>query len=206
MVARRRPYRQEKRAASAVATRTRILSAARSLLERRGLVALGLDTVAERAGVARATVFQIYGSKAGLLSAIAEAAAESDEFRALLAALADADAERALLRTVDLGCRFWAKNEGLSRGLSSLSTVDREVARALRAREDARARSLGAVVGRLAESGKLRHGLGRRTATEIVVLATSFAAFDELRQRRALSPRAIARVLRVMVERTLFER
>lgn len=199
----RRPYRQKKRAASAASTRARIVRAGRELFEREGLFGAGIDDVAQRAGVARATVFQIFGSKAGLLDAIAVSAEQSREFRAILAALCDEDPARAVRKTIDAGCAFWAKNARLAGALSTLASIDRDVARAVDRREAIRAGSLSAVVDRLAAGGRLRRGVGRRRAAEILALATSFAAFEELRQRRGLPLSEIRRVLRAIVESAL---
>lgn len=199
----RRPYRQRKRAASAASTRARILRAARGLFERNGLFGVGIDAVAERAGVARATVFQVFGSKAGLLDAIAVDAEDSAEFRALLAALGDSDPSRAVRRSIDAGCRFWDKNVRLVGAMSMLASMDRDIARAVARREAMRAASLAAIVERLASAGALRRGVGRRRGAEILSLATSFAAFDELRRGRGLPLQEVQRVLRAIVERAL---
>jgi AcrR family transcriptional regulator len=52
------------------AQRERILDAARSLFASRGFDAVTMDDVAEQAGVVRATVFNHFGSKHGLVEAI----------------------------------------------------------------------------------------------------------------------------------------
>ena len=199
----RRPYRQRKRAASAASTRARILRTARGLFERKGLFDVGMDAVAERAGVARATVFQIFGSKAGLLDAIAVSTEDSAEFRAVLAALGDSNPSRAVKRSINAGCLLWAKNARLVGAMSMLASIDRDIARAVAQREAMRAASLAAVVERLAAAGELRRGVGRRRATEILLLATSFAAFDELRRKRGLPLREVQRALRAIAERAL---
>lgn len=202
-VDRRRPYLQKKRAAGAASTRARILRAARGLFGRKGLSDVGIDAVAERAGVARATVFHVFGSKAGLLDAIAVDTEGSAEFRALLAALDDGDPSRALRRTIDAGCVFWANNARLMGAVSMLASTDQAVARAVAQREAARAESMADLVGRLAAAGRLRRGVGRRRATGMLLLATSFAAFDELRRNQGLPLQEVQRVLRALVEPAL---
>ena len=54
------------------AARARILDAAHALFEERGSDAVTISEVAELAGVARATVFNQFGSKGGLVEAITE--------------------------------------------------------------------------------------------------------------------------------------
>ena len=66
----RRPYRSRLRAEQAAQTRLRILEASGDLFAERGYVATTIDAVAARAGVAVDTVYAIFGTKKGMLSAL----------------------------------------------------------------------------------------------------------------------------------------
>jgi AcrR family transcriptional regulator len=66
----RRPYRSRLRAEQAAQTRLRILEASGDLFAERGYVATTIDAVAAGAGVAVDTVYAIFGTKKGLLSAL----------------------------------------------------------------------------------------------------------------------------------------
>lgn len=66
----RRPYRSRVRAEQAAQTRLRILEASGELFAERGYVATTIDAVAARAGVAVDTIYAIFGTKKGLLSAL----------------------------------------------------------------------------------------------------------------------------------------
>jgi AcrR family transcriptional regulator len=66
----RRPYRSRLRAEQAAQTRLRILDASGDLFAERGYVATTIDAVAARAGVAVDTVYAIFGTKKGMLSAL----------------------------------------------------------------------------------------------------------------------------------------
>jgi AcrR family transcriptional regulator len=66
----RRPYRSRLRAEQAAQTRLRILDASGDLFAERGYVATTVDAVAARAGVAVDTVYAIFGTKKGMLSAL----------------------------------------------------------------------------------------------------------------------------------------
>ena len=66
----RRPYRSRVRAEQAAQTRLRILEASGDLFAARGYVATTIDAVAARAGVAVDTIYAIFGTKKGLLSAL----------------------------------------------------------------------------------------------------------------------------------------
>jgi AcrR family transcriptional regulator len=66
----RRPYRSRLRAEQAAQTRLRILEASGDLFAERGYGATTIDAVAARAGVAVDTVYAIFGTKKGMLSAL----------------------------------------------------------------------------------------------------------------------------------------
>lgn len=66
----RRPYRSRVRAEQAAQTRLRILEASGELFAELGYVATTIDAVAARAGVAVDTIYAIFGTKKGLLSAL----------------------------------------------------------------------------------------------------------------------------------------
>src|SRR5919204_4414645 len=71
-----RPYRLDRRRPAAEQTRARILQATRELLlAPEGVAGFTIDAVAERAGVARMTVYYQFGSKPGLLEAVFDALA-----------------------------------------------------------------------------------------------------------------------------------
>ena len=66
----RRPYRSRLRAEQAAQTRLRILEASGDLFAERGYGATTIDAVAASAGVAVDTVYAIFGTKKGMLSAL----------------------------------------------------------------------------------------------------------------------------------------
>ncbi len=66
----RRRYRSQLRAEQAAQTRLRILEASGELFAERGYGATTIDAVAARAGVAVDTVYAIFGTKKGMLSAL----------------------------------------------------------------------------------------------------------------------------------------
>jgi AcrR family transcriptional regulator len=66
----RRPYRSRLRAEQAAQTRLRILEASGDLFAQRGYGATTIDAVAASAGVAVDTVYAIFGTKKGMLSAL----------------------------------------------------------------------------------------------------------------------------------------
>ena len=70
-----RPYRLGRREAAVADTRERILAAARDVLGENGFAGFTIDAVADRAGVARMTVYYQFDSKGALLDALLDALA-----------------------------------------------------------------------------------------------------------------------------------
>lgn len=75
----KRPYSSTRRQTQARETRHAILVAARTLFVDNGYAATTLQTVAERAGVAAATVYAIFGTKRELLRQLIESAIADDD-------------------------------------------------------------------------------------------------------------------------------
>lgn len=72
-----RPYRSELREQQAEHTRQLIAAAARARFLEKGWAGTSVRSVAAEAGVSEATVYAVYGSKAGLASSLIDAAEQS---------------------------------------------------------------------------------------------------------------------------------
>ncbi len=86
-----RPYRSELRDQQAERTREQIAAAARERFLAKGWSGTSVRSVAERAGVSEATVYYVYGSKAGLASALIDAAEQSADVHRAVAELQQHD-------------------------------------------------------------------------------------------------------------------
>lgn len=75
----KREYRSPLREASARATRAAIVTAATRLFVEQGYAATSIDSIAEVAGVSRATVFATFGGKAALLKSAYDVALVGDD-------------------------------------------------------------------------------------------------------------------------------
>src|SRR3954465_8973827 len=67
-----RAYRTQRRPARGEATRERIMSAVRELLDEGSFHASTVEEVADRAGISRATLYQHFGSRLELVDAICD--------------------------------------------------------------------------------------------------------------------------------------
>jgi AcrR family transcriptional regulator len=85
-----RAYRSELRERQAERTRQLIASSARARFLDKGWAGTSIRSVAEGAGVSEATVYNVYGSKAGLASSLIDAAEQSANVEQAIADLRDA--------------------------------------------------------------------------------------------------------------------
>lgn len=82
-----RPYRSQLREQQAERTRELIAVAARARFLEKGWAGTSVRSVAEGAGVSEATVYNVYGSKAGLASSLIDAAERSADLQRAVAEL-----------------------------------------------------------------------------------------------------------------------
>jgi AcrR family transcriptional regulator len=198
-----RTYNQRARAESAAATRRRILAAVREIVNEATVPALSMADVAGRAGVARSTIYAIFGSRSGLVSALIDDTLERAGFRRVVDLVALSDPVEAIDRIVELGCKSYEAEIDTFRRLSLLGRLDPETAQSVD--EINRARLAGALslARRLHRSRQLKDGLRVDEAASVMGLATSFTTFDDLYASGSLGVDGVARLLREIVHGTL---
>lgn len=173
-------------------TRERIAAAVRELLEEGSFHEATVEEVAARAGVSRATLYQHYGSRLGLVDAICETFARSPELRAAKGAVDLPEPARALDETVRNSVRFWARHESVLVPLYGVAAVDPAAGQLVERQLNDRRRALAALVAKLRAAGLLRDGVGDRRALGVLLVVTSLDAFLQLRRHAGLSERATA--------------
>ena len=166
----RRGYRLGRRQTSVDRTATAILDAARELIAEGGPA--GIGAIARRAGVSRITVYNRFGSRAGLLEALAPHApsAEPDS----------AEPRDRLRRQFERTSLGWAANPGLYRHLPE--TKDDSAAH-------------GDLAERLAAADALRPGCSIREAEDVISALSCFAVFDRLHKDGRRPPAAVSEIL-----------
>jgi AcrR family transcriptional regulator len=179
-----RPVAGMRRAAGVARTRSSIVAAGRQHLIDRGYHRLSLEEVAAAAAITRITIYRQFGSKLGLLEAIADDVAERSLVVPRVAAAAampdPSDAFRALIREL---CHFWATDPDLFRRLVSLSAVDPSAQQIIDVKEDWRYDQVRAAVNRMAAEGRLRLPFNSRLAGAVIGAMTSFPACDDMATR-----------------------
>jgi len=199
----KRRYVQRARATATEATRQRILDAARATLERGPVGALKVDELAREAGVARSTVYVLFGSRSGLFDALARQLRDEAGFDELINAFRQADALQAMRDAQRAAVHMYAKVPDLARALFTLGAIDPDAVAAVTAIEDGRRPGQAAIAQRLSDQGYLRDDVGVDEATDMLNVITSFQAFDELFAGSGLPADAVADRLIAMAERSI---
>src|SRR5688500_2996536 len=151
-----RKYTQQARAAAAEETRQRILGAMRDRLRAAPSEALSIERVAQEAGVARSTVYLVFGSKAGLFEALGQDLLERTGFQRIVDAVALPDARDAVRESLRAAASVYAAERDVSRTIYSMWSLEPEaVRRAFEVVERGRAEGQGWLARRLAEEGHL---------------------------------------------------
>ncbi len=168
-----RTYRLGKRQPAIARTSSGILAAARALVEQAPATALSVGAVARRAGVTRATVYNHFGSRAGLLRALLPAsAAEAD---------GAGDPREAVRRHFAAATAAWAASPALFRHLAQEAAPRPDAPRRL--------------AETLAAGDALRPGCSIREAEDVIGALSSFAVFDRLHQGGRRPASAVTEIL-----------
>ena len=199
----KRQYVQRRRAESAQQTRERVLEAARESLRRGPLGAVRVDEVARAAGVARSTVYVLFGSRTGLFDALGVDLLERAGFERIRTAFRLPDAREALRESLRAGQQVYATEPQLTRSIVILASIDPDAVAAVHRFDHGRWPGMRNLSGRLDDQGYLRPDVTRTEAAQTLWLLTSFETFDQLYTERGLSAEAAAQRLVEIAERTL---
>lgn len=198
-----RAYIQRARAESAAATRRRMLESGRALLNESEVPTLNVGDVADRAAVARSTVYATFGSKSGLVSALIDDTLERAGFGRLVELAGLSDPVEAIDRSLKQGCHMMEAELATFRRLSLLARLDPEAARSLEETDQGRLTAARWLARRLQDAQKLKDGVRVEEAASILWLVTGFPTFDELYTGWGLDGDQVAERLRSIVHGTL---
>ena len=200
----KRKYEQRLRADSAKQTRERILDALAARIRKDPAGPISVETVAEDAGVARSTVYAVFGSRAGLFDALARDVVRRAPYERLLEASRGPDPTVALREGIRATVDLYLSEYEVHRALYSLARLgDEAVAAAIDRREEERTAGMAGIARRLAARGHLRKGVGATRAAHLLWVLTAFDTFDLLSNGRGLDADAISDLLFETAERAL---
>ena len=199
-----RRYEQRLRAEASEATRRRILDALEQRLREAPTTPVSVDEIARRAGVARTTVYLVFGSRAGLFDALATDLWDRAGLSRLTEAVAHPDAREHLRGGMRAGVGIFVALRDVAVALFSMSALDPEsVGGAIVRLEERRWGGMEYLAGRLGEQDQLRADVTVAEAADVLWMLTSFDSFDLLYTGRGLPADEVARILTEAAERTV---
>ena len=189
------PYTQRLRAHAAEENRQRILDTLYERLREAPAQPVSVDEVAQRAGVARSTIYLIFGSRSGLFDALTDHLLSGAGYHRIPRPSAiPTHANRCA--ALAGGVEMYAAHHDVLRILVSMAKLDPEgVGQAIARAEKERSRGVARQAARLHEQERLRPGLTIERATAVIWLLAGFDAYDALATGQGLSPEEIASVL-----------
>ncbi|HEX3609978.1 MAG TPA: helix-turn-helix domain-containing protein [Solirubrobacterales bacterium] len=189
-----RAYRAARRSTRSEQTRERIMSAVRELFAEGAFHESTVEEVADRAGIARATLYQHFRSRVDLVDAICDTFAVNPALVEVRQAVEIADPDSALAETISLSVRFWSSEDAILAELYGVVAID-PAARDLVDRQRADRRGeMGRLARHLRATGRLRTGTSERRALGLLMVLTSYETFRELRQA-GVSERELTKTL-----------
>jgi len=199
-----RRYEQRARAESAERTRRRILDAVLERLRRAPAEPVSIDRIAGMAGVARSTVYAIFGSRAGLFDAVGDDVFGRAGYGLVVDAARHPDAREHLRGGLRAASEMFAADRDVIRALYSMAQLDEHAVGAATGRWEAeRGAGMKRLARRLGEEGELQPGVSVEHAGDVLWVLTSFESFDLLFTGRGLAPQAAATLMIATAEGAL---
>jgi AcrR family transcriptional regulator len=139
--------------------------------------------------VSRATIFNRFGSKLGVLQTLFDRCLESREMQAIDEAFAVEDPVAALAAVVDTSCAMWEAHGFIVEQIQAIATLEPEASAILKGQSEEQRAALQDLTRRLARAHRLRPRLGEPRATATLHMLTSLESFLWLRREYGLSLR-----------------
>src|SRR5262245_600339 len=167
----------------------RVLEAAEQLIRENAFHTATMDDLAAAAGVSRATVFNRFGSKLGVLQALFRRCMEGPEMEAIQHALAIDDPVESLEATIEASCAIWEASGFVHEQLQAIVVLEPGATALIDEQEDQQREEIKDLVRRLSRAGRIRPGLSEPRAAATIHMLTSLETFLWLRRAYALSLR-----------------
>jgi AcrR family transcriptional regulator len=183
-----RPYTAARRRKSPESA-NRVLEAAERLIRDDAFHTATMDELAAAAGVSRATVFNRFGSKLGVLQALFERAMEGPQMDAIREALEIEDPVAALEGLIAASCAIWDREGYIHQQLQAIVVLEPDASALIDEQKHEQRADLQTLVRRLSKAGRLRPGIGETRALATLHTLTSLETFLWLRREYSLSLR-----------------
>ncbi len=191
----KRPYQSALRGAHAESTREVIIAAATRLFVEQGYAATSIEEVAAAAGVSRATVFTSVGGKATLLKSALDVAIVGDdepvglpERSRSIAIRAEPDPRKYLAFYAELVTEIGGRLAGIYEAVRGAAGADPDARGLWESHLAQRRQGAANVVGDVLRKGRLRVGVDRQAAADIIWLLNDPGLYHLLVRRRGWTP------------------
>lgn len=185
----KRDYDGRQRGAAAAETRASVLASAKALFARKGIDAVTIAELADRARVSASTIYALFKSKEGVLLALMQEAMFGDGYRAVIARLDEVDdVVQQIAMTASISRAIYESETaelGLMRGASAFSPALRKMEQKF---EATRLAMQEARLERLYAERKAKKGLAFKTAQRLLWMYTSRDIYRMLVQEGAWTP------------------
>ena len=209
-VVKRRSYDNSRRLAQARATKSAVVKAARQLFIERGYPGTTIEAIAETSCVPLPTVYRLFGSKRGILSAVLDVAFGGDdepiafhERPAVLAALSEPNPVRLIQAFAHIARELIERSAAIQEVVRSAASVDPEAADMLAVTRQQRLTGQSRVAQVLADRGAQASGIDQSHAADTIYTLMSPDVYRILTLERGWSgdqyEQWLANGLRVML-------
>ena len=181
----------------------RVLEAAQGLIRENSFHTATMDELAQAAGVSRATVFNRFGTKLGVLQALFRRSMKGPEMEAIREALEIEDPVESLETTIDASCAIWEVCGLVVEQLQAIVVLEPDASALIEEQETEQREALQGLARRLARAGRLRPGVGEARATAALHTLTSLETFLWLRREYELSLRQTRETITELVRALL---
>lgn len=171
----RRPHEDTRGQARTRLARRAVVEAARTLFLDRGYAATTVDAISDRSDVPPATVYRLFSSKLGILTALLDVSIAGDDEALpvqdrphVTALFAEPDPRKLLAGFARINVAINTRGEHVYRILVSAAASDPEAAALLAGYQRKRDQGQGQIALALARAGALRPGVRQRDAADII--------------------------------------
>lgn len=174
-------------------TRLRLLNAARKLLVKRGFHAVGLEDIAEAAGVSRQAVYKThFASKADLLLSLVRHVDEVENIAELVRPVIEANSAIDMLRaSIAASVNIQGRVHDIALVVGAAAHSDAGAATAFRDRMEQKRGALRTALTRLKSDGRLDPAWTVEQAVDTVAALLSVDTYQELVVERGWKPEAL---------------
>ena len=184
----KRPYRSLVRERQAGDTRRRIVEATRRLLQSEGYAGMTIEAIAQRAEVSAQSVYAIFKSKTGILIALLDQSTFGPDYEEVVRqALGASDPETRLRLAARVARQIRGAQSEAFDLMRGAGVVAPELAKLDQQRERLRYEREESMIIFLRDAGRLRPGLGHKTARDIFWMLTGEDVYRMLVRERGWS-------------------